>query len=76
LLLDTEQTLEAIPKLLPKNPEQRRGGLAVIRDVLSASAEVSGEVAKRLDRVTKLFGVTPERNTDGATSFDSKAKAS
>jgi hypothetical protein len=77
LLLDTESTLEAIPKLLPKSPEQRRAGLAVIRDVLSASAEVSGEVAKRLERVTKLFGVTTERNTDGdATSFDAKAKAS
>jgi hypothetical protein len=32
----------------------------VIRDVLSASAEISGEVAKRLDRVTQLFGLTAE----------------
>lgn len=28
--------------------------------VLSASAEISGETARRLDRVTKLFGLAAE----------------
>ena len=28
--------------------------------VLSASAEISGEAAKRLDRVTELFGLAGE----------------
>jgi len=60
LLLEPEASLAAIPKLLPQNAEERRAGLAVIRDVLSASAEISGEVARRLDRVTQLFGLSAE----------------
>jgi hypothetical protein len=60
LLLEPDASLAAIPKLLPQKVEERRAGLAVIRDVLSASAEISGEVAKRLDRVTQLFGLTAE----------------
>jgi hypothetical protein len=60
LLLEPEASLAAIPKLLPTNEDERRAGLATIRDVLSASAEISGDAAKRLDRVTKLFGVSAE----------------
>jgi hypothetical protein len=56
LLLEPEASLAAIPKLLPASEDQRREGLAVIRCVLSASAEISGETAKRFDRVTQLFG--------------------
>jgi hypothetical protein len=57
LLLEPEATLAAIPKLLPPGEDERRAGLGTIRDVLSASAEISGETAKRLDRVTELFGL-------------------
>jgi hypothetical protein len=60
LLLEPEASLAAIPKLLPPGEDERRAGLAAIRDVLSASAEISGEIAKRLDRVTRLFGLTAE----------------
>ncbi len=60
LLLVPEASLAAIPKLLPPDKDERRAGLASIRDVLSASAEISGEAATRLDRVTKLFGLTGE----------------
>jgi hypothetical protein len=77
LLLEPDASLAAIPKLLPKNAEQRRAGVAVIRDVLSASAEISGEVAKRLDRVTQLFGLSAEGNTDvSGSALDPHAKAS
>ena len=55
LLLEPEASLAAIPKLLPTSEDQRREGLAVIRCVLSASAEISGEAAARFDRVTRLF---------------------
>jgi hypothetical protein len=58
LLLEPEASLAAIPKLLPASEDKRRTGLAAIRDVLSASAEISGEAARRLDRVTKLFGLS------------------
>ena len=77
LLLDQEASLAAIPKLLPRNAEARRNGLAVIREVLSASAEISGEAAKRLRRVTELFGVTEDGATQPSTGpFDPQAKAS
>jgi uncharacterized protein DUF3141 len=75
LLLEPDASLAAIPKLLPKSAETRRAGFNVIRDVLSASAAVSGEAAKRLQRVQELFGVN-ESSQLGATSFDPQAKAS
>lgn len=78
LLLEPEESLAAIPKLLPANDEQRRAAFAAIQDILSASAEISGEVAQRLNRVAALFGVdaaVPERPSN-ASSFDAKAKAS
>ncbi len=60
LLLEPEASLAAIPKLLPPGEDERRAGLASIRSVLAASAEISGETAKRLDRVTELFGLAGE----------------
>ncbi len=57
LLLEPAASLAAIPKLLPPDEDERRAGLEAIRGVLSASAEISGEAAKRLDRVTELFGL-------------------
>jgi hypothetical protein len=71
LLLDREAALAAIPKLLPDNMDERRMAFALIEEVLSASAEISGEVAKRLRQVAGLFGL------DGNTvPFDPKARAS
>jgi pimeloyl-ACP methyl ester carboxylesterase len=71
LLLDREAALSAIPKLLPENMDERRRAFALIEEVLSASAGISGEVAKRLKQVAGLFGVE-----GSAVPFDPKAKAS
>jgi hypothetical protein len=57
LLLEPGGRLADTPKLLPSGEDERRAGLEAIRGVLSASAEISGEAAKRLDRVTELFGL-------------------
>jgi pimeloyl-ACP methyl ester carboxylesterase len=77
LLLDREAALAAIPKLLPENANERRAAFKAIRDVLSASAEISGEVAKRLHRVAELFGVDPGgEEASNVAPFDPKAKAS
>jgi len=76
LLLEPEASLAAIPKMLPKNAEARRAGLAVIREVLSASAEISGEAAKRLRRVSELFGAGEDDSSQAKGPFDAKAKAS
>jgi hypothetical protein len=57
LVLEPEASLATIPKLLPPSEDERRAGLASIRGVLSASAEISNETAKRFDRVTQLFSL-------------------
>jgi hypothetical protein len=79
LLLDQEKALAAIPKLLPDNANDRRAAFAAIRDVLSASSDISGEVAKRLKFVAELFGVDAKEiseRTSNVAPFDSKARAS
>ncbi len=73
LLLNREAALAAIPKLLLENMDERRKAFAAIQDVLSASAEISGEVAKRLKQVAGLFGLDGHNNT---VPFDPKARAS
>jgi pimeloyl-ACP methyl ester carboxylesterase len=55
MLLEPEAALAAIPRLLPPSTEERQKALAIIRNVLSASGEIKGEVAERLNRVTALF---------------------
>jgi hypothetical protein len=73
LLLDQEAALGAIPKLLPGNMDERRKAFAAIQDVLSASADISGEVSRRLKQVAGLFGLADQGN---AVPFDPKARAS
>ena len=73
LLLNREAALAAIPKLLPDNMDERRRAFAAIHDVLSASAEISGEVARRFNQVAELFGLDGHNNT---VPFDPKARAS
>src|SRR3954454_2463166 len=79
LLLDQEGALAAIPKLLPDNASERQAAFTAIREVLSASAAISGEVARRLSRVAELFGFDADKVPDKASKvapFDPKAKAS
>ncbi|HMO27796.1 DUF3141 domain-containing protein [Enterovirga sp.] len=57
LLLDRDGALAAIPKLLPDDADQRRAAFDAVRHVLSASAEITGEPARRFRRVAELFGV-------------------
>lgn len=79
LLLDQDAALAAIPKLLPKSTEERRAGFAAISEVLSASAAISGEVARRLGRVAELFGIDGggiQGKRSNVAPFDAKTKAS
>jgi hypothetical protein len=52
--------------------DERRKAFAVIQEVLSASAEISGEVAKRVKQVAGLFGL----DNQSTVPVDSKARAS
>jgi hypothetical protein len=71
LLLDRGAALAAIPKLLPENMDERCRAFAVVEEVLSASAEISGDVAKRLKQIAGLFGLGRQGNT---VPFDRKAR--
>ncbi len=55
LLLDRDGALAAIPKMLPDDADARAKTLAAIRQIVSASGEISGERAERLARIEKLF---------------------
>jgi pimeloyl-ACP methyl ester carboxylesterase len=76
LLIDREGALTAIQKLLPEDLNQRRAAFTAIREVLSASGEITGERASRLQRVAALFGVDVEEGTSNVAPFDPRAKAS
>ena len=55
LVLDPDGALAAIPKMVPDDAA-RREALAVVRTVVSAAGEVSGERAKRLARIEAMLG--------------------
>jgi pimeloyl-ACP methyl ester carboxylesterase len=76
LLIDREGALAAVQKLLPEDANQRRAAFAAIREVLSASGEITGERASRLRRVATLFGVDTGEGESNVAPFDPKAKAS
>jgi hypothetical protein len=79
LLLDKEGALAAIPGLLSDNANERHAAFAAILEILSASGEISGEVASRARRVAELFGVDATELSAARSNvapFDPKAKAS
>lgn len=55
LLIDSDAALAAIPSMLPPDEETRKVAFGLIRTVLSARGEISGEDRKRLDEVARLF---------------------
>ena len=57
LLIDEQAALAAIPSLLPTSVEERQKGITVIREILNARGEVTGEAASRLQHIIRLFGV-------------------
>ena len=57
LLIDEEAAVEAIPDLLPADDDTRRRAFAIVRQVLGARGEITGEAADRLNRVASLFGI-------------------
>jgi len=53
--LDEERAVEAIPKLLPKDVEQRRQASEALRKVATARGAVAPESRRRLARIEQLF---------------------
>ena len=61
LLLDQEAALAAIPTMLPADAAARGQALAMVREVVSATGEVTGHRAEHLAQIEALFevGATP-----------------
>lgn len=77
LLLDREVALAAIPKMLPDDANQRRAAVDAVREVLSASEDITGERANRMKRVAELFGVDAGGEpASNVAPFDPRARAS
>ncbi|HUM91839.1 MAG TPA: hypothetical protein PLM32_10730, partial [Candidatus Competibacter sp.] len=55
LLLDRDDALAAIPKMLPADPAIRAEALKRIRQVVLAVGEPAGERAERLAEIETLF---------------------
>jgi hypothetical protein len=57
LRLDEERAIKAIPKLLPRDQEDRARTLRAVQRVVSAQGALSSEGKRRLARIEHLFGV-------------------
>ncbi len=57
LLLDPEGALATIPSMLPPDAETRRQAFDLIKQVLSASGELSAGDKERLQQLSRLFGL-------------------
>jgi hypothetical protein len=82
LLVDTEDALAAIPSMLPPDAETRREAFGLIRQALGAIGEFSVEDKKRLDAVSRLFGLdeastaAPNLTVVASARQETQAKAS
>jgi pimeloyl-ACP methyl ester carboxylesterase len=75
LLIDQEATLAAIPRLLPRDLETRRGAFIVLCHVLNASGDITGDAADRLRQVAQLFGVEADPSVAREVKVNRKARA-
>ncbi len=63
--LDEERAVRAIPKLLPKNMDERRTALDALHRMTAARGALSEEGKRRLNRVEALFDVKTEKPAKG-----------
>ena len=75
LLLDRDEALAAIPKMLPIDTATRAEVLDKIRQVVSAAGEVSSEQAERLTRIETLFGEVGAGGGTGGGSADGASES-
>jgi hypothetical protein len=60
LVFDQKAAVAAIPGLLSENLGIRRKVFELLRELLEAPTEITGEVADRLKEAAVWFGVDPE----------------
>jgi len=56
LQVNEEAALNDLPLLLPEQPEARQQALGIVRQVAGATGTLTGDAAKRLERIATLFG--------------------
>ncbi|HEU0310129.1 MAG TPA: DUF3141 domain-containing protein [Sphingomicrobium sp.] len=68
LRLDEKRAVAAIPKLLPRDADERARTLRAVQRVIAARGELNGEGRKRLAQIEKLFAVkaAPASNKEDA----------
>jgi hypothetical protein len=57
LLIDPDAAIAAIPSILPPDADTRREAFDLIKQVLSASGELSATDKERLQQISRLFGL-------------------
>jgi len=67
LLLEPVAAVAALPLLIP-DAESRRWAMSVVRQVLSANGEISGEVEARLQRLANLLQADADENATQSVS--------
>ena len=75
LRLDEERAVKAIPKLLPRDQEDRARTLRAVQRVVSAQGTLTPEGKRRLAKIEHLFGVKSAAGTAGTTKEESDASA-
>jgi hypothetical protein len=61
LKIDEKRAVAAIPKLIPRDPDERAKTLRAIQRVISATGEPTGEAKRRLSEIERLFGAKASR---------------
>lgn len=75
LHLDEERAIKALPKLLPRDQEDRGRTLRAVQRVVSASGALTSEGQRRLARVEQLFGITAAPINSATAKEESDARA-
>jgi hypothetical protein len=63
--LDEQRAIQAIPRLLPRNLEERRAALETLHRMVAAKGALPEEGQRRLSQVEALFGVNVEKVAKG-----------
>ena len=61
LLVAPDAALAALPEMIPPDPEVRQTALGLVKQVLAARGDITGEMAERLARIAGLLEIDADR---------------
>ena len=62
LLVAPDAALAALPGMIPPDPEVRQTALGLVKQVLAARGDITGEMAERLARIAGLLEIDADRS--------------